>query len=961
MSSNFHSVGNLAFYGEWSVDYVYFKSLYKAGVVYNPKNSWWDAKTAQGIAQQAINDATVFSNLNGGSKEDMDEHFLQKLNKIIQFLEEACQYEQKNEIRWAQNMVKKILPLLKGYIKQNKNVRDLITMLEHPSDIDYDKLISLINIIENGLTNTQVIAEHEEARIQEITKTMRRLMKSRRNQASGLANIHQLSPDAKEKSAVAAALRLRDKIEKEYITHGARLDRKTSVEITNKEGKAMTKTNYVLFGGKMFSEVPKTIGSITTDWSRAMIQDIIRNPDLLSKLARKLGTKRSALLARNFKLLEDPVRQAIILAIDQYAQNNLSQLINTEINQNLLQELEKNLLSQDDLFDNIIKINVAGLDNYGQKIKEAELTKDAKSLKDLQENYANELFNLVDKFISSMTTAEQKQTMLYKLLNNPDLNTNKKWDYLNEVITLIHDVEKIKQEAEKMLDEWEQTATNKQREISKEMRLSNNSKETITITISHGKIIIDTQQVIKALDKNPTFQKMNFKSFNPHDLRYTISSLKDRATKDLRETITQSIALNQIKLSEEKIITALNTELRNISIKIDAAKDEEMRHIVQQHLLNAKSFNELSGPLQGKNDGVTILLNFNNYFSNIQSKFGSQLVDEAKQQFSNITKKIEKDQQTIMSQYQASIDKTVKDVNIGKQSQSAERYSTVAFKALANPDNKIDKTYKQLDKHVNEFIELIETNIKLPKGEAKKIGEKIKNIFNNSLYISTTVKNYNTYVNQIGFLGGSLGANFDQQLGQIADIFKNAQTPIDKEDYKWLRSAILNCFPGSVVGEKNKNLIEQYLGSLMAFSLFDEGGAEMAIISDFYKKYFEMINKNDNVNILHLYRVNGVYVPGSFVLKQTLDTLKNQVIPKINEIPNLVKRGAGITIINKTNESVIPNRPIASFYGPPDNNAWSVAGQNASEKVTLQVVFLAGLLDIVKGINKTLGNVDIPK
>ena len=72
-------------------------------------------------------------------------------------------------------------------------------------------------------------------------------------------------------------------------------------------------------------------------------------------------------------------------------------------------------------------------------------------------------------------------------------------------------------------------------------------------------------------------------------------------------------------------------------------------------------------------------------------------------------------------------------------------------------------------------------------------------------------------------------------------------------------------------------------------------------------------------------------------------------------------RGAGITIINKTTEAVIPNRPIYSFYGPPDKNAWSVAGERAKEKIELKIIFLAGLLDIVNSINKTLENVEIPQ
>jgi inorganic pyrophosphatase len=135
-----------------------------------------------------------------------------------------------------------------------------------------------------------------------------------------------------------------------------------------------------------------------------------------------------------------------------------------------------------------------------------------------------------------------------------------------------------------------------------------------------------------------------------------------------------------------------------------------------------------------------------------------------------------------------------------------------------------------------------------------------------SFYVSTTVKTYNTYLNDTGFIGGSLGGDLDTQLARIADLFSLAGMPI-KDDLKWLRSAILNCSPLSVVGEKNKNLIEDYLGSVAALALFDEGGAEAKIVSAMLKQTQDSVKKiSTTANILHLYRTNTLYVPGSYVL-----------------------------------------------------------------------------------------------
>jgi len=96
------------------------------------------------------------------------------------------------------------------------------------------------------------------------------------------------------------------------------------------------------------------------------------------------------------------------------------------------------------------------------------------------------------------------------------------------------------------------------------------------------------------------------------------------------------------------------------------------------------------------------------------------------------------------------------------------------------------------------------------------------------------------------------------------EIFTAAGLEISADDKNWLLSAIINCSPISIIGERNKNIIENYLGALAAFALFDEGVAELDIIDALNNPSKNIINSSPN--ILHLYNVNGVFIPGSFVL-----------------------------------------------------------------------------------------------
>ena len=53
---------------------------------------------------------------------------------------------------------------------------------------------------------------------------------------------------------------------------------------------------------------------------------------------------------------------------------------------------------------------------------------------------------------------------------------------------------------------------------------------------------------------------------------------------------------------------------------------------------------------------------------------------------------------------------------------------------------------------------------------------------------------------------------------------------MEQSDITWLESAIINCSPVSIIGEKNKDVIQNYLSSMAALAMFDEGGAEAQII-----------------------------------------------------------------------------------------------------------------------------------
>ena len=410
---------------------------------------------------------------------------------------------------------------------------------------------------------------------------------------------------------------------------------------------------------------------------------------------------------------------------------------------------------------------------------------------------------------------------------------------------------------------------------------------------------------------------------------------------------------------EGVLLRQIQQGLENMHISIGGPKLSEISSAMEFRAVGNDLIVDWAGGINGKNDVITISVNTDNVSKNLDLNLDDIISDSVSL---SLEQPLLQARENFIREWHEGVKRA-----IGKfgTSPDRQRYKKIAANFLAmsrqrlERDEKINKAYDELKQawvdYKNKVKDKIQDETKLAELEKKFLDS-----LSDSFYVSTTVKTYQTYVNDIGFHGGSLGGNLDDQLARIASIFALGGISI-KDDLKWLRSAILNCSPISVVKEKNKNLIEDYLGSVAALALFDEGGAEAKIVSAILKQTQDSVAKIATTpDILHLYRTNTLYVPGSYVLQQILLHLENDVITNIQNIPTVIKRGAGVTIINKASESMVENRPIKSTENPK-KSVWTITGQKVADSIDIQILFLAGLLDIVKGINESLGNIEIPE
>lgn len=961
--ASFNRVGNLAFYDGWNPNYVYFNSLLYANQTYGLKKgpSPWDAQEAASIANRAISNAKAHANF-GDIRErgESNEYLFEQFKRIVQFLSRARKYELNNELNFFKDKFKELKVQFKD---EEKNITKLIHMVQASLQsknhaVNYRALITLINFVQQGIESTAKTASYEQERIQEISDIIKELRDSRSSQVAGLAKSRGKDLTAQLEWGKKASEKLWKEIKVEYAEH-AQLTRK--IEVTDKKTKQTVK-KYALWGGATFeNKVKKTVSTTLAHWANDVVEDIIKNPNTVKKIVKKIQKKYSTSDNTTFYTLEQDVRETLILAIIQYGLNNLGDVLSRDLNQVFLSEIKHNLKVDDEIFDTVQHYNIRGLNNsFGLKGDELQLFKDAKTSADINIRHAT---TLADAFKNMLNTAKKtdEQDFLMHLLSDKNI---KKKDRVEQLVQLINSLEAIQKEGAKLLEEYKKSVDKLPKSIE--------TKDTpipITITVKRGKVSVNMDQVKQMLGVNDTFLSLNFKTFNPSNLTRAIATIKGRASQELKQIIIEAIdqagRLHLTTLSQQELVATMRQGLENLQVKVKGPSLAELMTNIHFRSQGEDLIVDWTGGINGKNDSVTIEIKHKNILAKIEEELPEKFLNS----MNMLQQQVEKKQLAVLNEYRNIVNKEVGQLT---RKNDLHKYTSIidstiaSMEELREQNTDLDKLYEDLEKEIKKLDKkLKQAGLKLQ--ERKELKKEFLDVFKNSFQVSTTVKSYDTYVNKMGFTGGSLGTGLDDQLTRISDIFATAGAPIKPKDYEWLRSAILNCFPGSIVGETNKNTIEAYLGAAAAFALFDEGGAEAALISNYYKTYFDSINKNSEgrsaSSILHLYYVNGIYVPGSYVIEQTLNVIRTKIIPSIQHIPDLMRTGAGIMIINNASPSVIPNRPIAKYFSEDNNganpNAWEITGQEVAKQIKIKILFLAGLLGIVNDINETMGSLQM--
>lgn len=153
---------------------------------------------------------------------------------------------------------------------------------------------------------------------------------------------------------------------------------------------------------------------------------------------------------------------------------------------------------------------------------------------------------------------------------------------------------------------------------------------------------------------------------------------------------------------------------------------------------------------------------------------------------------------------------------------------------------------------------------------------------------------------------------------------------------KYLEFLILNLFSGAVANQY-KDVLEKYFSIFAGFLMFDDA----VVMAQNAQR--SMAIDNSKVKSVHLYNINGVYVPASYVLQSLYQAL--------TEASNMIDMGIKVSFNDVGSEVMGIERDSTSPYP----TRWREVSEEVQNKTKVNITFLSAFLQLIEQINSTYG------
>ena len=206
--------------------------------------------------------------------------------------------------------------------------------------------------------------------------------------------------------------------------------------------------------------------------------------------------------------------------------------------------------------------------------------------------------------------------------------------------------------------------------------------------------------------------------------------------------------------------------------------------------------------------------------------------------------------------------------------------------------------------------------------------------------IHSTVKAYESagsyaFEKYGGFGGAAFGATLSDELGILSSVGNAAGLPFTEQDKEDFFLAMINA-GNHMIGKELKHCVENYFSTFIGLLMFND--AQIAAMD--IKNWMNDNKINNLVEDLHVYELNGVIIPSSYLLEETYKALA----PIANDIQQKSNRGIHVT--------------LNTYNGGPINHDWELTAATAISVTKLERMhFLAGFKDLIDELNKKMQNI----
>lgn len=212
--------------------------------------------------------------------------------------------------------------------------------------------------------------------------------------------------------------------------------------------------------------------------------------------------------------------------------------------------------------------------------------------------------------------------------------------------------------------------------------------------------------------------------------------------------------------------------------------------------------------------------------------------------------------------------------------------------------------------------------------------------------IHGTVKGYASIsATRSEFEGAAFGSNIVSQVDIINEMLMSGG--ISDLDANWLLFALINCGKG-MIGERNKNTLEDYLSAFVGLLMFNDASEIVKNTVDFINNSYE----ENSVQDIHLYVLNNIYIPSSYILNETYKRLSKIFLNVDAE--NKVTHGTRLTLNTYT-----PDRTSGFSKEElrfPSALAWKEERRNALLQTKLIMTFMGGFLTLIRNLNEQMSS-----